>query len=167
MVKVPRAAARIRDYPHQFSGGMRQRVMIAVALAMDPEVLIADEPTTALDVTVQAQILRLLAEIQTERHMGLVLITHDLGVVATVADDVTVMYAGHAVEQATTQQVFAAPAHPYIAPGAVTSGLSASETGVGPPDENGAITPPFVAAAAVIAFGAEPGEPTEPGPSES
>ena len=113
MVKVPRAATRIRDYPHQFSGGMRQRVMIAVALAMDPEVLIADEPTTALDVTVQAQILRLLAEIQRERHMGLVLITHDLGVVATVADDVTVMYAGHAVEQATTQQVFAAPAHPY------------------------------------------------------
>ena len=101
LVKVPRAADRIRDYPHQFSGGMRQRVMIAAALAMDPEVLIADEPTTALDVTVQAQILRLLAEIQRERQMGLVLITHDLGVVATVADDVTVMYAGHAVEQAT------------------------------------------------------------------
>jgi oligopeptide transport system ATP-binding protein len=112
-VKVPRAADRIRDYPHQFSGGMRQRVMIAAALAMDPEVLVADEPTTALDVTVQAQILRLLAEIQAERQMGLVLITHDLGVVATVADDVTVMYAGHAVEQATVQEVFAAPAHPY------------------------------------------------------
>jgi oligopeptide transport system ATP-binding protein len=113
MVKVPRAADRVRDYPHQFSGGMRQRVMIAAALAMDPEVLIADEPTTALDVTVQAQILRLLAEIQAERHMGLVLITHDLGVVASVADDVTVMYAGHAVEQATVQEIFAAPAHPY------------------------------------------------------
>ena len=113
LVKVPRAADRIRDYPHQFSGGMRQRVMIAAALAMDPEVLIADEPTTALDVTVQAQILRLLAEIQAERQMGLVLITHDLGVVATVADDVTVMYAGHAVEQATVQEIFAAPAHPY------------------------------------------------------
>jgi oligopeptide transport system ATP-binding protein len=113
LVKVPKAADRIRDYPHQFSGGMRQRVMIAAALAMDPEVLIADEPTTALDVTVQAQILRLLAEIQAERQMGLVLITHDLGVVATVADDVTVMYAGHAVEQATVQEVFAAPAHPY------------------------------------------------------
>jgi oligopeptide transport system ATP-binding protein len=113
MVKVPRAADRVRDYPHQFSGGMRQRVMIAAALAMDPEVLIADEPTTALDVTVQAQILRLLAEVQAERHMGLVLITHDLGVVASVADDVTVMYAGHAVEQATVQEIFAAPAHPY------------------------------------------------------
>ncbi len=113
MVKVPRAADRIRDYPHQFSGGMRQRVMIAAALAMDPEVLIADEPTTALDVTVQAQILRLLAEIQAQRHMGLVLITHDLGVVATVADDVTVMYAGHAVEQASVHEIFAAPAHPY------------------------------------------------------
>ena len=113
LVKVPKAADRIRDYPHQFSGGMRQRVMIAAALAMDPDVLIADEPTTALDVTVQAQILRLLAEIQAERQMGLVLITHDLGVVATVADDVTVMYAGHAVEQATVQEVFAAPAHPY------------------------------------------------------
>ena len=113
MVKVPRAVDRIRDYPHQFSGGMRQRVMIAAALAMDPEVLIADEPTTALDVTVQAQILRLLAEIQAERHMGLVLITHDLGVVAAVADDVTVMYAGHAVEQATVHEIFAAPAHPY------------------------------------------------------
>jgi oligopeptide/dipeptide ABC transporter ATP-binding protein len=112
-VKVPRAADRVRDYPHQFSGGMRQRVMIAAALAMDPEVLIADEPTTALDVTVQAQILRLLAEIQTERNMGLVLITHDLGVVASVADDVTVMYAGHAVEQATAEEIFAAPAHPY------------------------------------------------------
>jgi oligopeptide/dipeptide ABC transporter ATP-binding protein len=113
LVKVPKAADRIRDYPHQFSGGMRQRVMIAAALAMDPEVLIADEPTTALDVTVQAQILRLLAEIQADRQMGLVLITHDLGVVATVADDVTVMYAGHAVEQATCEQIFAAPAHPY------------------------------------------------------
>jgi oligopeptide/dipeptide ABC transporter ATP-binding protein len=113
LVKVPRAADRIRNYPHEFSGGMRQRVMIAAALAMDPEVLIADEPTTALDVTVQAQILRLLAEIQAERHMGLVLITHDLGVVATVADDVTVMYAGHAVEEATVEEIFAAPAHPY------------------------------------------------------
>jgi oligopeptide/dipeptide ABC transporter ATP-binding protein len=113
LVRVPRAADRVRDYPHEFSGGMRQRVMIAAALAMDPEVLIADEPTTALDVTVQAQILRLLAEIQVERKMGLVLITHDLAVVASVADDVTVMYAGHAVEQATAEEIFAAPAHPY------------------------------------------------------
>jgi oligopeptide/dipeptide ABC transporter ATP-binding protein len=113
MVKVPRAADRIKDYPHEFSGGMRQRVMIAAALALDPEVLIADEPTTALDVTVQAQIMRLLAEIQAARNMGLVLITHDLGVVASVADDVTVMYAGHAVEQAGVEDIFAAPAHPY------------------------------------------------------
>jgi oligopeptide transport system ATP-binding protein len=113
MVKVPRAADRIKDYPHEFSGGMRQRVMIAAALALDPEVLIADEPTTALDVTVQAQIMRLLAEIQAARRMGLVLITHDLGVVASVADDVTVMYAGHAVEQADVHEIFAAPAHPY------------------------------------------------------
>jgi oligopeptide/dipeptide ABC transporter ATP-binding protein len=113
LVGIPAAKGRIEDYPHQFSGGMRQRVMIAAALAMDPEVLIADEPTTALDVTVQAQILRLLAEIQVERQMGLVLITHDLAVVASVADDVTVMYAGHAVEQATAEEIFAAPAHPY------------------------------------------------------
>jgi oligopeptide/dipeptide ABC transporter ATP-binding protein len=113
LVKVPNARQRIAEYPHQFSGGMRQRVMIASALALDPDVLIADEPTTALDVTVQAQVLRLLAEIQAERTMGLVLITHDLGVVAGVADDVTVMYAGRAVEQAPVRQLFAAPAHPY------------------------------------------------------
>jgi oligopeptide/dipeptide ABC transporter ATP-binding protein len=92
---------------------MRQRVMIASALAMDPDVLIADEPTTALDVTVQAQVLRLLAEIQAERQMGLVLITHDLGVVAGVADDVTVMYSGTAVEQAPVVPTYTAPAHPY------------------------------------------------------
>nr|BFF20432.1 ABC transporter ATP-binding protein [Promicromonospora thailandica] len=113
LVKVPNAKARVKEYPHQFSGGMRQRVMIASALAMDPEVLIADEPTTALDVTVQAQVLHLLAEIQAERRMGLVLITHDLGVVAGVADDVTVMYAGSAVEQAPVGPIYAAPAHPY------------------------------------------------------
>ncbi|GAA2239113.1 ABC transporter ATP-binding protein [Promicromonospora sukumoe] len=113
LVKVPNAKARVSEYPHQFSGGMRQRVMIAMALSMDPDVLIADEPTTALDVTVQAQVLRLLAEIQAERQMGLVLITHDLGVVAGVADDVTVMYAGRAVEQAPVVPVYTAPAHPY------------------------------------------------------
>jgi oligopeptide transport system ATP-binding protein len=113
LVKVPNAKARVKEYPHQFSGGMRQRVMIASALAMDPDVLIADEPTTALDVTVQAQVLRLLAEIQAERQMGLVLITHDLGVVAGVADDVTVMYAGRAVEQAPVVPVYTTPAHPY------------------------------------------------------
>ncbi|MFD6141248.1 oligopeptide/dipeptide ABC transporter ATP-binding protein [Promicromonospora sp. NPDC060271] len=113
LVKVPNAKARVKEYPHQFSGGMRQRVMIASALALDPSVLIADEPTTALDVTVQAQVLRLLAEIQGERQMGLVLITHDLGVVAGVADDVTVMYAGRAVEQAPVVPTYTAPAHPY------------------------------------------------------
>ncbi|MBW9210806.1 ABC transporter ATP-binding protein [Mumia sp. zg.B21] len=113
LVQVPHATQRVKEYPHQFSGGMRQRVMIAMALALDPEVLIADEPTTALDVTVQAQIMRLLGEIQAERQMGLVLITHDMGVVANVADDVTVMYAGRAVEQASVFDVYAAPAHPY------------------------------------------------------
>lgn len=113
LVGVPRPRERIDDYPHQLSGGMRQRVLIACALALDPKVLIADEPTTALDVTVQAQVLRLLARLQAERTMGLVLITHDLGVVAGVADDVTVMYAGRAVEQAPVHELFAAPAHPY------------------------------------------------------
>ncbi|WP_166850285.1 ABC transporter ATP-binding protein [Isoptericola sp. BMS4] len=113
LVKVPHAAQRVHEYPHQFSGGMRQRVMIASALALDPDVLIADEPTTALDVTVQAQVMQLLAEIQAERNMGLVLITHDLGVVAGVADDVTVMYAGRAVEQAPVRELYEAPAHPY------------------------------------------------------
>jgi len=113
LVKMPHAQQRVKDYPHQFSGGMRQRAMIAMALAMDPEVLIADEPTTALDVTVQAQIMRLLAEIQAERRMGLVLITHDLGVVADVADEVVVMYAGRAVEQADVFSAYGSPAHPY------------------------------------------------------
>ena len=113
LVQVPNPKQRVKDYPHQFSGGMRQRVMIAMALALEPEVLIADEPTTALDVTVQAQIMQLLAEIQDERQMGLILITHDLGVVAEVADEVNVMYAGRVVETARVGDVFARPAHPY------------------------------------------------------
>jgi oligopeptide transport system ATP-binding protein len=96
-VKIPNAKGRVADYPHQFSGGMRQRAMIAMSLALDPELLIADEPTTALDVTVQAQIMDLLAEIQKERDMGMILITHDLGVVADVADRISVMYAGRIV----------------------------------------------------------------------
>jgi len=112
-VKIPAAAHRYQDYPHQFSGGMRQRVVIAVALALDPDVLIADEPTTALDVTVQAQIMQLLTEIRHERNMSLILITHDMGVVADVADRVVVMYAGEVVEQASVDKIYAQPAHPY------------------------------------------------------
>jgi oligopeptide/dipeptide ABC transporter ATP-binding protein len=112
-VKIPHARQRINEYPHQFSGGMRQRVMIAMSLALDPEVLIADEPTTALDVTVQAQIMDLLAELQRERQMGMILITHDLGVVADVADRIAVMYAGRIVEEANVYDLYAQPAHPY------------------------------------------------------
>jgi oligopeptide transport system ATP-binding protein len=112
-VKIPNARQRVNEFPHQFSGGMRQRVMIAMSLALDPEVLIADEPTTALDVTVQAQIMDLLAEMQRERQMGMILITHDLGVVADVADRIAVMYAGRIVEEAHVHDLYAAPAHPY------------------------------------------------------
>jgi len=113
LVKIPAAKQRVNEYPHQFSGGMRQRVMIAMALALDPEVLIADEPTTALDVTVQAQIMALLAELQRERNMGLLLITHDMGVVADVADQISVMYAGRVIEEAPVRDIYESPAHPY------------------------------------------------------
>jgi oligopeptide transport system ATP-binding protein len=113
LVRIPAARQRIADFPHQFSGGMRQRVMIAMALALDPDVLIADEPTTALDVTVQAQIMKLLAELRRERNMGLILITHDMGVVADVADRISVMYAGRIVEEAGVHDIYANPAHPY------------------------------------------------------
>ncbi|MFF3515507.1 ABC transporter ATP-binding protein [Streptomyces sp. NPDC002573] len=112
-VRIPAAAQRVRDYPHQFSGGMRQRIMIAMALALEPALIIADEPTTALDVTVQAQVMDLLAELQREYRMGLVLITHDLGVVADVADRIAVMYAGRIVETAPVHDLYKAPAHPY------------------------------------------------------
>jgi oligopeptide/dipeptide ABC transporter ATP-binding protein len=112
-VRIPNARNRIKNYPHQFSGGMRQRVMIAMALALDPEVLIADEPTTALDVTVQAQIMQLLADLQDETGMGLILITHDLGVVAEVCEKINVMYAGRVMEQAPISELYARPAHPY------------------------------------------------------
>ncbi len=112
-VAIPGAKDRVKNYPHQFSGGMRQRIMIAMAIALDPAVLIADEPTTALDVTVQAQIMALLAELQEERQMGLILITHDLGVVADVADRASVMYAGRIVAQAGIEDLYARPAHPY------------------------------------------------------
>uniref|UniRef100_UPI0013B47491 ABC transporter ATP-binding protein n=1 Tax=Nonomuraea lactucae TaxID=2249762 RepID=UPI0013B47491 len=113
LVRIPAAERRARDYPHQFSGGMRQRVGIGLAIALNPQVIIADEPTTALDVTVQAQILRLLGEIQREHGTALVLITHDMGVVADVADRVAVMYAGRVVEQGGAAEVYARPAHPY------------------------------------------------------
>ena len=113
LVKIPGARQRVNDFPHQFSGGMRQRVMIAMALALDPDVLIADEPTTALDVTVQAQVMNLLAELQRERNTGLILITHDMGVVADVADRISVMYAGRVVERAAVHDIYASPAHPY------------------------------------------------------
>jgi oligopeptide transport system ATP-binding protein len=112
-VQIPGAAQRVKAYPHQFSGGMRQRIMIAMAIALDPAVLIADEPTTALDVTVQAQIMQLLKDLQQERKMGLILITHDLGVVADVADRIAVMYAGRIVEEADAFELYAQPAHPY------------------------------------------------------
>ena len=114
-VRIPAAARRVRDYPHQFSGGMRQRVAIAMALALDPPVLIADEPTTALDVTVQAQVMDLLDTLRRERKLGLVLVTHDLPVVADHADAVAVMYAGRVVESGPAASVFAHPAHPYTA----------------------------------------------------
>jgi oligopeptide transport system ATP-binding protein len=112
-VRIPNARDRIGDYPHQFSGGMRQRVMIAMAIALEPDLLIADEPTTALDVTVQAQIMALLADLQRDMGMGLVLITHDLGVVAEVADRAVVMYAGRGVEYGRIEGIYAHPGHPY------------------------------------------------------
>jgi peptide/nickel transport system ATP-binding protein/oligopeptide transport system ATP-binding protein len=112
-VGIPDAERRTRNYPHEFSGGMRQRAMIAMALALEPEVLIADEPTTALDVTIQAQILDLLGRLNRERGLATILITHDLGVVAEVADRVLVMYAGRVVEQGTLDQIFYDPQHPY------------------------------------------------------
>ena len=112
-VKIPAAARRFDDYPHQFSGGMRQRVMIAMALACKPRVLLADEPTTALDVTIQAQILNLLSELKAAHGMAVLFITHNLGVVAQIADRVAVMYAGEVVETADVQTLFARPTHPY------------------------------------------------------
>jgi peptide/nickel transport system ATP-binding protein len=119
-VGIPDPVERLKSYPHQLSGGMRQRVMIAIALAAEPEILVADEPTTALDVTVQAQILEVLDSLRARRGMAVLLITHDLGIVAGRADRVAVMYAGQIVEEATTPRLFANPSHPY------TQGLFAS-----------------------------------------
>jgi oligopeptide/dipeptide ABC transporter ATP-binding protein len=120
LVAIPQPDRRLAQYPHEFSGGMRQRVMIAMAVANDPDLLIADEPTTALDVTVQAQIMDVLAELQARLKLGLILITHDLGVLAGHADRVAVVYAGQVVEQAGVDDLFARPGHPY------TRGLIAS-----------------------------------------
>jgi peptide/nickel transport system ATP-binding protein/oligopeptide transport system ATP-binding protein len=119
-VGIPDPAERLKAYPHQLSGGMRQRVMIAIALSAEPEILVADEPTTALDVTVQAQILEVLDRLQESRGMAVLLITHDLGIVAGRADRVAVMYAGQIVEEAPTSRLFSNPSHPY------TQGLFAS-----------------------------------------
>ena len=112
-VGIPEAERRFNQYPFQFSGGMRQRIVIAIALAGDPEILICDEPTTALDVTVQAKILELINKIKEERHLSVIFITHDLGVVANMADRVNVMYAGKIVESGTSEEIFFEPAHPY------------------------------------------------------
>jgi len=138
MVGIPAPEQRLDEYPHQLSGGMRQRVMIAMALSCNPAVLIADEPTTALDVTIQAQILDLLARLQEELRMAVLLITHDLGVVAGVADQVAVMYAGQIVEYASPGDLFASPLHPY------TRGLLQSIPRLGQPRERLAIIPGMV-----------------------
>jgi oligopeptide transport system ATP-binding protein len=113
LVGIPDAERRLKDFPHQFSGGMRQRVMIAIALACDPKVLIADEPTTALDVTIQAQILELVKELRQRLGMAIIWITHDLGVIAGIADRVIVMYGGQVVEHGPVREIFGDPAHPY------------------------------------------------------
>ncbi|MEE8350237.1 MAG: ABC transporter ATP-binding protein [Acidobacteriota bacterium] len=128
-VKIPAAETRVDEFPHQMSGGMRQRVMIAMALACGPEVLIADEPTTALDVTIQAQIMELLAELQRDLRMSILLITHNLGLVAEVSDHIAVMYASEVVEYAGTEELFASPLHPY------THGLLTSVPTLGMPKD--------------------------------
>ena len=125
-VGIPYARRRAKEYPHQFSGGMRQRVMIAMALSCDPKLLIADEPTTALDVTIQAQVLDLLRQMQDEMHMSMIFITHDLGVVAEICDRVIVLYGGRIMEQAGVEDIYHRPSHPY------TEGLLASMPQIGP-----------------------------------
>ena len=125
LVEIPDPEARLKQYPHEFSGGMRQRVMIAIAIACNPKMVIADEPTTALDVTIQAQILDLLRNLKDRINSSIMFITHDLGVIAEMADYVVVMYAGRIVEQGTAEEIFAHPAHPY------TIGLMASKPVVG------------------------------------
>jgi oligopeptide/dipeptide ABC transporter ATP-binding protein len=140
-VGLPDAAVRSRDYPHQLSGGMRQRVMLAMALLLKPALLIADEPTTALDVTIQAQILELIATLQAQVGMAVLLITHDLGVIAERAQRVIVMYAGQIVEEAPVQALFASPQHPY------TKGLLAAMPRLGAPRDRMAVIPGSVPSA--------------------
>lgn len=135
LVGIPNANKRVRDYPHEFSGGMRQRAMIAMALVCDPKLLIADEPTTALDVTVQAQILELLSKVREEMGTGIIFITHDLGVVAELCDKVVVMYAGEVVETAVGRDLFVQPRHPY------TEGLLTAMPQLGERDEQLASIP--------------------------
>jgi peptide/nickel transport system ATP-binding protein len=141
-VRIPAAERRFDEYPHQMSGGMRQRVMIAMALACNPDLLIADEPTTALDVTVQAQILDLLRDLQRETGMAIILITHDLGVVAEMADEVAVMYAGRVVERAPGEAIFDDPQHPYTL-GLLGSIPKIDETRARLLAIEGAVPPPF------------------------
>jgi oligopeptide/dipeptide ABC transporter ATP-binding protein len=133
LVGIPEPARRLRQFPHEFSGGMRQRVMIAMALACKPKLILADEPTTALDVTIQAQILQLLKDLTREMGVGLMLITHNLGVVARYADRVNVMYAGRVVESAPTDELFRNPRHPY------TLGLTASVPRLDTPKDAGLV----------------------------
>jgi peptide/nickel transport system ATP-binding protein len=135
-VRIPEPQRRVDEYPHQFSGGMRQRAMIAMALSCNPRLLIADEPTTALDVTIQAQILDLLRDLQAEFHMSILIITHDLGIVAEMADDVVVMYASKVVEQAPVRELFGRPLHPY------THGLFRSRPAPGTPKSQKLLTIP-------------------------
>ena len=135
LVGIPNPQRRVNDYPHEFSGGMRQRAMIAMALVCDPKLLIADEPTTALDVTIQAQILDLLFKLREETGMGIIFITHDLGVVSEICDKVVVMYAGQTVEKAVGRELFLEPRHPY------THGLLTSMPQLGPRDQRLASIP--------------------------
>jgi oligopeptide/dipeptide ABC transporter ATP-binding protein len=142
MVGIPEPGKRVREYPHNLSGGMRQRAMIAMALACDPKLLIADEPTTAVDVTIQAQILNLLRNLQKQLGMAMLLITHDLGVVSEIAERVVVMYAGRKVEEGTVKEVFRSPAHPYTA-GLLASASLASADGRFLQEIPGTVPSPF------------------------
>jgi oligopeptide/dipeptide ABC transporter ATP-binding protein len=142
LVRVPAPATRVGQYPHNLSGGMRQRVMIAMALACGPKLLIADEPTTALDVTIQAQVLELIGELKAKLGMAVLLITHDLGVVGETADRVVVMYAGRKVEEGSVDEVFRAPLHPYTR-GLMTVSNWESDGSAAMPEIRGTVPSPF------------------------